>query len=129
MEKPNFSFRENVALQLVERKNGGTGKILIYDGQIQVGLVSFHYNYLHNSYYFYGLSIFPDFRSNEESYREGAGFGSNLVEAINTFLISKKAKGFLENGISEDQKLKLYTKHGWKFDGSLNKYYFDATNV
>lgn len=44
----------------------------------------------------------------------GSGFGSKLIEAINDFLVKKKAIGLLVDSIQPDSAAKgLYERHGW----------------
>ncbi len=122
-----FDYRDAIGFSKTERKHGRTGNFQIYNGEVEVGRVSFRYNYLTNKYYFYNLKIYPEFRSGGETYKEGEGFGANLIEGVNDFLKHKKAIGFLENGITEDEKRGLYSSHGWVYDKKEGKYYFDGT--
>ncbi len=69
------------------------------------------------SYYFEAMAI-------KEIYRN-MKLGSNLVEQMNYFLKSRKAIGYLNNTISEDDEYNLYVNHGWKKIDS-NRFMFDG---
>lgn len=104
-EKPKFQYKDGIAFskEIIE---GGLIKLIIYhDGQI-VGESVLQLFADDNTYYICGFNIIPD--------EQGKKNGSNLIEAVNGFIESKKAKGLLENTIDNEGLRNIYLNHGWK---------------
>jgi hypothetical protein len=116
MEKFNYKAEISVSLEKNENLMDHYKMQMFYRG-VEVGFQRLELR-RDGSYYFSGLVIYEKFRNQK--------LGSNFVECMKDFLISKKAVGYLNNTIENENKFNLYESHGWEKVNS-NLYMFDGT--